>query len=67
MVREALDDCWQGRNAFSFLLRACPKMSMEQILSIYALYATGDHDLAISLTARVLAMDETVIRMAVES
>ena len=42
-------------------------MSMEQILSIYALYATGDHDLAISLAARALAMDETVIRMAVES
>lgn len=42
-------------------------MSMEEILSIYALYATGDHDLAISLTARALAMDETVIRMAVES
>ena len=57
----------QERNAFSFLLLGCPRMSMEQILSIYALYATGDHDLAISLAARALAMDETVIRMAVES
>ena len=42
-------------------------MSMEKILSIYVLYVAGDHDLAISLTARALAKDETVIRMAVES
>lgn len=42
-------------------------MSMENILSIYALYANGDHDLAISLTARLLALDEAAVRMAVES
>ena len=42
-------------------------MRMETILSTYALYANGDHDLAISLTARTLAVDEAVVRMAVES
>jgi hypothetical protein len=40
---------------------------MEEILSIYALYASGDHDLAISLTARSLSLDEVAVRMAVES
>lgn len=40
---------------------------MEKILNIYALYASDDHDLAISLTARLLSLDEAVVRMAVES
>ena len=40
---------------------------MEEILSIYDLYAGGDHDLAISLTARLLSLDEAAVRMAVES
>jgi hypothetical protein len=40
---------------------------MEKILSTYALYAGGDHDLAISLTARLLALDEADVRMAVEA
>lgn len=38
---------------------------MEKILTTYALYESEDHDLAISLTARLLHIDEVTVRMAV--
>jgi hypothetical protein len=52
---------------FRLPVKVTQQMGMENILIIYALYSNGDHDLAISLTARTLAMDESVVRMAVES
>ena len=39
---------------------------MEKLLTVYACYAADDHDLAISLTSRILGIDETTVRMAVE-
>jgi len=39
---------------------------MEKLLTVYACYAADDHDLAISLTSRILGIDETTVRMTVE-
>ena len=39
----------------------------DAILSIYQRYEGEDHDLAITLTARILGVDELMVRRLVES
>lgn len=40
---------------------------MEKIENTYARYANEDHDLAVSLTARELGIEESEVRFAIES
>jgi len=41
--------------------------AMDKILQTYARYAQDDTNLAVTLTARELDLEESTVRMAVES